>query len=56
MPGGIDGQVSTFAITCTKLYVPVVTLSTKDNIKILEQLKSRFKRTINWKIINQKYQ
>ena len=29
-----------FAITETKLYVPVVTLSTKDNQKLLQQLKS----------------
>ena len=32
----------------TKLYVPVVTLSTQDNAKLLQQLKSCFKRTINW--------
>ena len=38
-----------FAITETKLYVPVITLSTKDNAKLLQQLKSGFKRTINWK-------
>ena len=38
----------TFAITETKLYVPVVTLSTQDNAKLLQQLKSGFKRTINW--------
>ena len=37
-----------FAITDTNLYVPVVTLSTKDNVKLLQQLKSGFKRTINW--------
>ena len=42
------GQVPIFAITGTKLYVPIVILSTKDNVKLLEQLKSRFKRTINW--------
>ena len=36
-----------FAITETKLYVPVVTLSTQDNAKLLQQLKSNFKRTIN---------
>ena len=30
------------------LYVPVVTLSTQDNAKLLEQLKSGFQRTINW--------
>ena len=40
-------QEPTFTITDTKLYVPVVTLSTQDNAKLLEQLKSGFKRTIN---------
>ena len=38
----------TFAITDTKLYVPVVTLSAKENAKLLQQLKSGFKRVINW--------
>ena len=43
-----------FKITDTKLSVPVVTLSTQDNAKLLQQLKSGFKRTgIN---IKQKYQ
>ena len=37
-----------FAITETKLYVPLVTLSTKDNEKLLKQLKSDFKKTISW--------
>ena len=37
-----------FAITETKLYVPVVTLSTQDNEKLLQQLKSGFIWTINW--------
>ena len=37
-----------FKIRYTKLYVPVVTLSTQDNAKLLKQLKSGFKRTINW--------
>ena len=41
-------QGATFEITETKLYVPVVTLSTQDNAKLLPQLKSRFQRTINW--------
>ena len=39
---------ATFKITDTKLYVPVVTLSTEDDDNFLEQLKSRFKRTIKW--------
>ena len=37
-----------FAVTDTELYVPVVTLSTQDNTKLLQQLKSGFKRKINW--------
>ena len=37
-----------FAITDTKLYVPVVTLSTQENTKFLQQLKSGLKRVINW--------
>ena len=43
----IADQDTTFSITDAKLYVPVVTLSTQDNAKLLEQLKSGFKRTIN---------
>ena len=38
----------TFAITDAKLHVPVVTLSTEHNTKLLQQLKSEFRRTINW--------
>ena len=38
----------TFAITVTKLYLPVVTLSTQENTKFLQQIKSGFKRVINW--------
>ena len=41
-------QATTFKITDTKLYVPVVTLSIQDNAKLLQQLKLVFKRTINW--------
>ena len=37
-----------FKVTDTKLYAPVVTLSTKDDNNFLEQLKSGFKRTIKW--------
>ena len=38
----------TFEKADTKLYVLVVTLSTQDNSKLLQQLKSRFKRVISW--------
>ena len=41
-------QTATFTITDTKLHVPVVTLSTQENTKFLQQLKSGFKRVINW--------
>ena len=40
-------RVTSFEITDKKLYVPVVTLSTQDNTKLLQQLKSGFKRTVN---------
>ena len=39
---------ATFKITDVKLFVPVVTLSKEDDIKLLEQLKTRFKRTNKW--------
>ena len=39
---------ATFEITDTKLYVPVVTLSTQYNPKLLQQLKSGFERVISW--------
>ena len=44
----VQNQNATFAITDTKLYVPVVTLSTQENTKFLQQLNSGFKRGINW--------
>ena len=44
----VANQNATFEITDTKLYVPVVTLSTQDNSKLLQKLKSGFKRVISW--------
>ena len=45
----IDAPTSTtFKITDTKLHVPVVNLSTEDDNKFFEQLKSRFKRNFKW--------
>ena len=44
----IPNQAAIFEITDTKLYVPVVTLSTQENSKFFQQLKSGFKRVINW--------
>ena len=44
----VNDQVPTFTIIETNLYVPIVTLSTQANVKLLPQLKSGFKRTIDW--------
>ena len=44
----INNQTPTFTIAEINLYVPIVTLSTQDNAKLLPQLKSGFKRTISW--------
>ena len=41
-------QVSEINITDTKLYVPVITWVTQDNLKLLKQLESGFTRTISW--------
>ena len=41
-------DVGKFAITDTKHYVPVVSLSTQDNTKLLYQLKYGFKITFKW--------
>ena len=46
--GTAKNQYLSFQINNNKLYVPVVTLSTQENIKPLKQLESGFKRTINW--------
>ena len=45
--GTAANQVPEIKITDTKPYVPVVTFLTQDNIKLLKQLESGFKRTIN---------
>ena len=37
-------RVTTFEIRETKLYLPVATLSTNENMKLLSQLKSDFKK------------
>ena len=43
-----NNKESTFKITSTKLYVPVVTLSTKDNVNLTKQLNEVFKRSVYW--------
>ena len=42
-----DKKAVKLEITNTNTYVTVVSLSTEDNIKLLQQLKSGFKRTIS---------
>ena len=46
--GTAANQEPKLKLTDTKLYVPVVTLSTQYNIKLLKKLESDFKRKINW--------
>ena len=46
--GTANNQNPSFRINDTKLYVPVVTLSTHENIKLLKQLESGFEITMNW--------
>ena len=46
-----------FKITDAKLYVPIVTLSAEDNVKLLKLLSEGFKRTVYWneyKVIDNK--
>ena len=43
----VANQAPTFTITQTNLYVPVVTLSTHDNSKLLPQLKKWFRKNNN---------
>ena len=44
----VANQNAKFKISDTKVYAPVLTLSTQDNSKLLPQLKSGFKRVIIW--------
>ena len=41
-------NTATFKITDAKIYVPIVTLSIKDNSKLLKLLNKGFKRPICW--------
>ena len=44
----VANQGSKFSVTDGKRCFPLLTLSTQDNAKLLEQLKSGFKRSIKW--------
>ena len=48
MATDIENQGATFSTTDIKLHVSVITLSTQDNTKPLRQLRSGFKKSINW--------
>ena len=48
MATNVAFQATTSPITDKKLYVPVVTLLNQDYAKLFEQLKSVFKKIINW--------
>ena len=54
-PAIVAQSDGTFKITDTKLYVPVVTLSKENNTKLLERLKTGFKRTIKGTNTNHKW-
>ena len=41
-------QVPIFKIIDTNLFVPVITLSTQDNVKLLKLFESGFEKTANW--------
>ena len=42
------GNSAKFKITGARLHVPIVTLSTKDNVNLTKQLSNRFKRCVYW--------
>ena len=44
----VNNRETTFQITSTKLYVPIVTLSTKGNVNLTKQLNDGFKRSVYW--------
>ena len=45
-----NNRETTFKVTNTKLYVLIVTLSTKDNVNLTKQLNEGFRRPVYWSI------
>ena len=43
-----NNRETTFKITSTKLYVPIITLSTNDNVNLTKQLNEGFKISVYW--------
>ena len=53
----VNASNATFKITDVKLYVPIVTLSAEDNVKLVKKIKRRFNRSFYWnkyKVIDNK--
>ena len=48
MKTATEEDVSVFIYIDTILYLPEVTLSAKDDIRLLEELKTGFKTTVKW--------
>ena len=44
----VNNRETKFKVISTKLYVPIVTLSSKDNVNLTKQLNERFKRSVYW--------
>ena len=44
----VNNRDTTFKITSTKLYVPIVTLTNKNNVNLTKQLNEEFKRSVYW--------
>ena len=44
----VNNRETTFQITSTELYIPVVTLSTKDNVNLTKQFIEGFIRSVYW--------
>ena len=44
----VNNREAVFKVTSTKLYVPIVSLSTKDNANLTKQLSEGFKRSVYW--------
>ena len=43
-----NGDSAKFKITDAKIHIPIVTLSTKDNVNLTKQLSDGFKRSVYW--------
>ena len=50
----VNNRDTTFKITSTKLYVPIVTLTNKNNVNLTKQLNEEFKRSVYWNEYNSK--